>query len=227
VQFHLYAALRREQRALVESLLSPAGEPAQILSFAQSAYEELVAFLAGRDVLDSARDGDWTPRDLLRHAIAVEIRYRAQVHWSARRLDQDPVAIPADRLPCDRLNPPEVESADTRTAEMAALLERLGVERRRTDADLVTIPPAALNRPSVWGTAEVDVRERMHQIGVHLVEVLVQSEKMLGSRETEARRIARRIAATRGMHVRASPAATIAHLDIQLAELARLARTGR
>lgn len=56
----------------------------------------------------------------------------------------------------------------------------------------------------------------------HLVEVIVQSEKMLGSRESEARRIVRRIAATRGMHAQATKGASIAHLDMQLAELARL-----
>ena len=61
-------------------------------------------------------------------------------------------------------------------------------------------------------------------MGAHLVEVTLQSEKMLdaaGERSTEARRILRRVWATRGRHERASAPETVTMLDAQLAAIAR------
>jgi hypothetical protein len=221
VQVHLYAALRREQRAAVLTFDTCEPEATRILSFARSAYNELASSLVGREVLDSVGDGEWSLRDLLRHAIAVELRYRAQVQWSARRRDDDPVTIPADLLPCDRLVPPEPEFADTRTAGMRLVLESLGRARAGSDEELAQLDASVLGRPSRWGSLDVDVRERLHQIGVHVVEVVVQSEKMLGSVETEVRRIVRRIAAVRGLHEHASNSTVIADLDSRLERLGK------
>ena len=221
LRFHLYAALRREQRAAARLFTSPERrEPSVILSFARSACNEIGALLSGRDELDSARDGDWTLRDLLRHAIAVELRYREQVLWSAERGDADPLAIPEARLPCDRLSPPR-EYAASLTADVAHVLELLGRARSRSDERLSPLPDASLERPSLWGELEIDVRERLHQISAHLVEVVIQTEKMLGTRESEARRIVRRIAALRGMHEDRTPARELAQLDERITALAR------
>lgn len=217
LQFHLYAALRREQRAIVAA--RAVEEPSAILGFARSAYDELSALLTGREVLDSARDGDWTLRDLLRHAIAVELRYAEQVAWSIARRDHEPIAIPDARLPCDRLAPPEPEFAEAKTGDISRVLELLGKARARTDERLAGVASNALIRPSLWGSAEIDVRERLHQIGVHIVEVLIQAEKMLGEQESEVRRIARRIAAARGLHEGTSDEATLAGLDSRIAWL--------
>jgi hypothetical protein len=224
IQFLLYAALRREQAAAVAAVTTD-GEPRRILAFAQSAFEDLNALLLGRPpgIADAARDGEWTLRDLLRHAIAVELRYREQVLYSARRAPQDPVAIPDVLLPCDRLAPPEPEYRDTRDAPIGRVLELLGQTRRMTDEHLVDLTSAELARPTLWGTTEVDVRERMHQIGVHIVEVVIQTEKMLDPARVgpEARRIVRRIAATRGLHERLSDASSLATLDAELSTIAR------
>jgi hypothetical protein len=226
LQVHLYAALRREQRAAVASTPTTRSEARLILAFARSAFAELEALLAGRQVIDTARDGGWSLRDLLRHAIAVELRYREQVLWSADRRDADPVAIPADRLPCDRLAPPVPEFAGALAGDTATVLELLARARAGTDERLADLAVTALDRPSLWGSAQVDVRERIHQIGAHLVEVIVQSEKMLGERESEARRIVRRIAAVRGLHLGSSTPAQVERLDAQLAQLGRAVTSG-
>src|SRR5439155_4850623 len=83
----LYLLLRREQAIAAAERLSPRSEVSRILDFAQAAYGDLVGALVGREdsLLDDARDGDWTLRDVQRHAIAVEIRYAAKVHWSDTR----------------------------------------------------------------------------------------------------------------------------------------------
>ncbi len=80
---------------------------------------------------------------------------------------------------------------------------------------------AALHRPTLWGNSTIDVRERIHQIGAHLIEVLIQAEKMLGINDSEARRIVRRIAATRGMHEGLSEPSEIKRLDLELERLAQ------
>jgi hypothetical protein len=54
----------------------------------------------------------------------------------------------------------------------------------------------------------------------------VQTEKMLGERESEARRIVRRIAAVRGLHLGSSTLAVVETLDAQLAQLGRAVASG-
>ena len=224
VQSHLYAALRREQAAFVASI-RPENEPSAILAFARAALEELEMLLAGRPdpILDEARDGEWCLRDLLRHAIAVELRYRAQVLYSARRREDEPIAIPDALLPCDRISPPDAEYGETRTSSLARTLELLRGARTASDAVLRDIGPNVLTRPSIWGRVTIDVRERLHQVGAHLVEVIAQTEKMLGTREPEARRIMRRVRAVRGMHQALTEPAALARLDRELDDLASLA----
>ena len=179
--------------------------------------------LVGRsdDLLDGTRDGEWTLRDVLRHAIAVELRYAAQVEYSALRRDDEPLAIPADRLPCDRLAPPEPQFARTRTAGVSEMLELLGVARRATDDRLAALPDAALERPSLWGTLPMTVRMRLHQVAAHLTECVIQSEKCLASEgSSEARRILRHAAAVRGAHERWSAPVARAELDARYRALA-------
>lgn len=227
VQSLLYSALRREQAALIVAR-RPEREVPAILAFANAAVSELEAALAGRtnELLDHARDGEWTLRDLLRHAIAVEVRYRSQILYSARRPDDSPIDIPNALLPCDRLAPPEAAYGGTLTATLVRMLELLRHARRDSDDALLDVPLGALVRPSRWGGITVDVRERLHQIGAHLVEVIVQTDKMLGTQESEARRIVRRIAAVRGLHERSSDGRTLAHLDAELGALASMTAIG-
>lgn len=202
----LYGLLRGEQ-AIFASSQPLRSEVLRILDFAQAAYGDLVGLLVGRDdrLLDTGRDGDWSLRDVLRHAIAVELRYAAQVEYSATRTESDPVEIRPDRLPCDRLSPPEPEFAGSRDGAVLELLELLGTARAGTDARLAKVPDSALSRPSLWGTTRFDVRMRLHQIAAHLTESAIQIEKIVGG-EAETRAIVRRCCVTRGMHERWSPA---------------------
>ena len=209
----LYGLLRREQA--IAALAQPArSEVSRILDFAQAAYGDVIGVLVGRDdrLLDSARDGEWSLRDVLRHAIAVELRYAAQVEYSASRADTDPIQIPPELLPCDRLSPPESEFGPSRSGGVLQLLRLLGNARTSTDTRLARLPDAALGRPSLWGKQHIDVRMRLHQIAVHLTETAIQIEKIVGS-GGELRAIIRRCCITRGVHERWSTAADRAVLD--------------
>lgn len=216
LQVVLYDLLRHEQ-ALA---LPPSGverpEIARILDLAQSTYGDLVGLLIGRpdEILGSALDGDWTLRDLLRHAIAVELRYAAQIDWAAHRADTEPLGIPDERLPCDRLDPPEPEYAASRHSGIQLMLQLLGSARSATGQRLGLFGDEVLDRPSLWGRLQMNVRMRTHHIAVHLTEVVVQAEKMLGAGlSSEARRIMRRCCATRGSHELWSSAESRGNLD--------------
>ncbi|HEV2251099.1 MAG TPA: DinB family protein [Candidatus Limnocylindria bacterium] len=214
LQFVLYDLLRQEH-ALGAG--TQAGvEITRILDLAQAAYGDLVGLLVGwpDDVLDGTRDGEWSLRDILRHAIAVELRYGTQVEYAALRRDDQPIAIPPDSLPCDRLSPPEPAYAATRAGGVGEILELLGAARRRTDERLGALPDDTLARPSLWGTQPMTVRMRTHQIAVHLTECAIQSEKCLAAQGAlEARRIIRHLCAARGAHERWSDPSARAELD--------------
>jgi hypothetical protein len=198
----LYGLLRREQ-AIVAAGVSGRSEVSRILDLAQAAYGDVVGVLTGRgdDLLENARDGDWTLRDVVRHAIAVEIRYAAQIEYSATRSDADPVKIPAELLPCDRLSPPEPFFAGSRHGGVLELLHLVGSARAQSDARLASVSDSALTRPSLWGALLLDVRMRLHQIAVHLTETAIQIEKIVGA-GGELRAIVRRCCITRGTHER-------------------------
>ena len=210
----LYGLLRREQAIAVSGRSTPGPEASRILDFAQAAYGDVVGVLVGRDdgLLDTARDGDWSLRDVLRHAMAVEERYAAQIEYSATRSDADPVQIPPDLLPCDRLSPPEPTFAASRTGGVLDLLHLLGEARVGSDTRLADVPDSALTRPSMWGMRPLDVRMRLHQIAVHLTETAIQIDNIVGS-GGELRAIIRRCCITRGMHERWSPESQRALLD--------------
>jgi hypothetical protein len=209
----LYGLMRREQ-AIFASGQPSRSEASRILDFAQSAYGDVAGVLIGRDdgVLDTARDGEWTLRDVLRHAMAVELRYAAQVEYSATRAESDPVEIRPALLPCDRLAPPEAEFAASRSNGVLELLELLGKARAGTDDRLANVANSALTRPSLWGTRLVDVRTRLHQVAAHLTETAIQIEKIVGG-AGELRAIIRRCCTMRGMHERWSEAKDRHDLD--------------
>ena len=220
VQLVLYDVLRREQAAAAAGRPG-AREAERILDLAAAAFGELVAVVIGRSdaLLDSARDGDWTMRDVLRHAIAVELRYREQVRWAATRAEDEPIATPDSRLPCDRVTPPATFD-ETRTAGIRRVIELFGTARDATDAALSSVGDDVLERPSMWGPYRMDVRMRLHQIAAHITETTVQIEKMLVNEPaTEARRIVRRCAWARGLHERWSDERTLGALDARYAAL--------
>jgi len=150
-----------------------------------------------------------------------------RVLYSATRRDDDPIAIPHDRLPCDRLSPPDPEYVASRDGPGEQVMNLLGAAREGTDRRLSSIPIGAMARPSLWGRAPVDVRERLHQIAVHLVEVTHQAEKMLsaaGSTDSETRKIIRKLRLTRGLHERRSGSEDLARLDRLLLPLGELSQ---
>jgi hypothetical protein len=165
IQFLLYDLLRHEQALAAAAQPFGRTEFERIIDLAQAAGE-LVGLLVGRSdgLLDGARDGEWSLRDVLRHAIAVELRYGAQIEYSAMRRDQEPLGIPTNRLPCDRLSPPEPQFGRTRTGDFGEIIGLLGAARLATDERLAGLADSLLERPSLWGTIEMNVRMRLHQV---------------------------------------------------------------
>src|SRR5205807_3284966 len=102
------------------------------------------------------------------------------IEYSATRAETDPIGIPPSLLPCDRLSPPEPEFAHSRDGAVVDLLELLGKARAGGDVRLARVPDSALARPSLWGTMNLDVRMRLHQIAAHLTETAIQVEKIVG-----------------------------------------------
>ncbi|HEV2012106.1 MAG TPA: DinB family protein [Candidatus Limnocylindria bacterium] len=220
--YALYHALEQEQRAVIEAPRGPT-ESARILSLAQSAFGELRGLLAGRPdaLLDRAPAlGEWTVRETLAHAIGVERSYRAQCQYAAGRSAAEPVKLPEERRP----QPDPVHTA----GGVAEILERFAEQRAETDAKLAALDETALGRPTYWGGAEVDVRHRLHRFASHIAEHTNQCQKAvraLGAFGGDARAIARRIGAMRGLHERRTDDARLRALDAELAEKARITQS--
>ena len=218
--YALYHALEEEQRAVVDAPSIPS-ESAWIMGLAQSAFGDLRGLLAGLDdaLLDRApAEGEWALRQILAHAIGVERSYRTNTEYSITRGSEEPVLMPVERRP----------APDPADASGGALdiLGRFAARRAETDAALGAVAETALARPTRWGALEVDVRFRLHRFASHIAEHTYQCEKAiraLGAYGGDARAIARRIGAMRGLHERRSPHDRLQALDAALAEKARLA----
>jgi uncharacterized damage-inducible protein DinB len=187
----LYRVLEEAQRGVTRAAALAHPEPRRILSLAQRGFGDLRGLLVGlpAEMLDRPpRPGDWSLRDILRHVLVVEHRYVIQTQYGVERSDSDPVRIADGRLPT-----PEQMNV---SGDVAAILERIGQARAQTNRQLGEIAPAAMARPTVWAGLDVDVRFRLHRFAAHVVEHTIQAEKTLvelGWRESEGRRIARRI----------------------------------
>src|SRR5205823_13756876 len=104
---------------------------------------------------------------------------------------------------------------------------RFAEHRAATDEALAELSETALARPTIWSDAEVDVRFRLHRFGSHIAEHTYQCEKAvraLGAFGGDARAIAMRIGAMRGLHERRTDPARLHTLDGALDEKARLSR---
>ena len=218
--YALYHALEEEQRAATEAPVERI-EAARILSLAQSAFGELRGLLGGLDdaLLDRPpAEGEWSLRETLVHTIQVERSYRANVQYSIARTDGEPILMPSERRP-------KPDPADTAGGALE-LVTRFAARRAETDAALGEIAEAALARPTVWSNAEVDVRFRLHRFASHIAEHTYQCEKTirsLGALGGDARAIAMRIGAMRGLHERRTDPARLRELDAALEDTARLA----
>ena len=192
-RFALYRTLEDAQEVHVPLAARPHPESRRILALAQRAFGDLRGLLAGlpSDLLDRApREKEWTLRETLHHVVVIERRYAVQTRYGVDRAEADPVRIPDDRMP----DPAQIDAS----GDVAALLGRLAAARAETSRLLDDVPPAALTRPTRGIHYDVDVRFRLHRFAAHVVEHIVQSEKTLaalGVRQTEGRRIVRRVAA--------------------------------
>ncbi len=221
LRYALYHALENEQRAAVGAA-DETREAARILSLAQYAFGSLRGLLAGLDdtLLDrEPAPGEWSVRRTLVHTIGGERSYRAQVEYSVARSAAEPVKMPDERRP----QPDPIDTA----GGALAILARFAGHRDVTDRALADLPETALARPTIWSNAEVDVRFRLHRFGSHIAEHAFQCEKAvraIGAFGGDARAIAMRIGAMRGLHERLTDPARLRALDAALEETARIAR---
>ena len=220
--YAMYHALEEEQRAAIDAPRAPT-EAARILSLAQSAFGELRGLLAGLDdaLLDRApAEGEWSLRETLAHAINVERSYLASTEYALARTASDPVLMPADRRP-------QPDPSDT-AGGVSDVLGRFARRRAQTDTTFAGLADATLlARPTVWGGFDVDVRHRLHRFASHIAEHTNQCEKALRALDGfggDARSIAKRIGAMRGLHERRSDPSKLRALDAALEEKARVAR---
>jgi hypothetical protein len=220
LRYALYHALEEEQRAVIDA--PHAGtEAARILSLAQYAFGSIRGLLAGLDaMLDrEPAPGEWSVRGTVAHAIGVERSYRTNTEYSIARAAPEPVLMPPVRRP-------KPDPADTE-GNVHEILARFAARRAETDVSLGRTDEAALARPTMWGGAEVDVRFRLHRFASHLVEHAYQCEKTvrtLGAFGGDARAIAMRIGAMRGLHERRTDPGRLRALDAALEETARIAQ---
>jgi hypothetical protein len=193
VRYALYRTLEDAQEVFVPLAARPHPESRRILALAQRAFGDLRGLLTGlpADLLDRApREKEWTLREALHHVIVIERRYAVQTRYGVDRTDADPVRIPDDRMPA----PAQTDAS----GDVTALLARLAAARAESARLLDDVPAAAMTRPTRWVHYDIDVRFRLHRFAAHLVEHAIQSEKTLaalGVRQTEGRRIVRRVAA--------------------------------
>ena len=198
VRYALYRSLEEEQEALVRARARwEPSEAERILTLARRAFGDLRGLLVGLpdNTLDTARDAEWSLRDVLRHALLVEKRYAVNTLFAAHRGDDEPLHLAAGdpRSPSER----DVDVS----GGVETVMERFAAARDQTDALLGALPEPALTRPTAWSGHEVDVRFRLHRFASHLVEHTIQCEKALAAgsiRVGEARAIVRRIWALRG-----------------------------
>jgi hypothetical protein len=190
-----------------------AGEVAAALVLAQRAAGDLCGLIVGLPdtVLDAPPGGgEWTLREVLRHTVWTEPRFRVRSLWSVAH-----GAAGAEMMP-DTENPPEADVS----GDAASIIELLLAERATTDAEFAGLSEADLATPSTWSGHVVDVRFRLHRPASHLIEHTNQCEKVLhvlGRNPGEARQLVRAIWAARGGHERLSDARELRVLDEALA----------
>lgn len=181
------------------------------MALAQSAFGDLRGLLAGLadQILDStSRRSEWTIRQILQHVLEVELSYRTQVEWALARKNGEPVERPGSLKPM-----PEETILD---GGISSVVDRIGSARLRSDSSLNDIKENSLGRPTIWAGYNVDVAFRLRRFASHLTEHTIQVEKALdaiGIRIGEARRIVRRISATRGLHELRTDSARLGELD--------------
>ncbi len=220
LRYALYRSLEEEHEALAAALVAwRPTEAERILAISRRSFGELRGLLVALPdtVLDDARDGDWSLRDVLRHALLVERRYAVNTAYAAHRREDEPLRLEAGdpRYPSER----DVDAS----GGLERVLERFAAARDQSDALLGALPAARLERPSTWSGHEVDVRFRLHRFASHLAEHTIQCEKALeawGWRSGEARRIVRRIWAARGELEATGDDAAMAALDAAHSERA-------
>lgn len=208
VRHALYRSLDEEQAAAAMAL--PQIEAATILSLAQHAFGDLRGLLIEIDEMridEVPAPGEWTIRQTLAHMIETEVRYEAQIDWARHRRDDEPVKISESKLP------PKVDPSGS----ALELLGRLARAREETDRRHANITSDEMRLPTIWAGFEVDVRFRLHRFAGHLIEHTIQCEKTLamlgGYKESEARRIVRRISSARGLHEHISESGVRSRLD--------------
>jgi hypothetical protein len=166
-------------------------ETQQVLALAMETRGELRSILLGAPDADIDRvpaPGEWTVRQTLEHAHAVDGRYASAIEYAVERVHSS-VELPLQRPRAATSEP----AGDTRLGgSLGQVLTQLHLTRDDVVARLNGIADADLQAPAIYGGHEVDVRYRLHLLSSHEREHAGQVARTLrdiGFRQTEAQMI--------------------------------------
>ena len=205
----LYRALEAEQAAA--AVVRYPSEAARILALAQAEFGDLRGLLAGLpdDLLDrEPKAGEWPLRLTLHHLLHRELTMRANTAYALERSGTEPIQLPDEQVPGDG-------EADV-SGGIEEILVRFSFEREATDtASKRSSPSRCCCPPSGATTRSTSASGSTASAATSPSTPSSARRRLAGSNRWpgEARMIARRISAVRGLHERYSDPSLLDQLD--------------
>jgi DinB superfamily len=175
------ATLRTQRRVELGQSLTALGwqqtEAQRILALARESHSELRSILLG--VPDEAIDlepapGEWSARQALEHAHAVDERYMMATEYAVERMHSD------QELPLQRPTDGQGRGDDERLAgRLSTVLSRMDARRDDVVERLAGIDAEDLSAPVIYRRDQVDVRYRLYLFAAHQREHIGQVVRTL------------------------------------------------
>ncbi len=175
-------------------------EAQRILALAMESRGELRSIVLGvpDEYVDRApAPEEWTVRQTLEHAHAVDRRYMLGIEYAVERV-HSPIELPLQRPTAGM---PAPAGDGSLSGALASMLTQLHLTRDEVVAHLSGIADADLNAPTIYGGREVDVRYRLHALAAHEREhsgQVARTLRALGFQQTEAQMILGQAEVARG-----------------------------
>jgi len=175
-------------------------EAQRILGLAMESRGELRSIVLGvpDEYVDRApAPEEWTVRQTLEHAHAVDRRYMLGIEYAVERV-HSPIELPLQRPTAGM---PAPAGDGSLTGGLASILTQLHMTRDEVAARLSGIADADLGAPSMYGGHDVDVRFRLHVLAAHEREhtgQVARTLRALSFQQTEAQMILGQAEVARG-----------------------------
>lgn len=172
----------------------------RILALAMESRGELRSIVLGvpdEHVDRAPAPEEWTVRQTLEHAHAVDRRYMMGIEYAVERA-HSPIELPLQR-PSSGMPAPAGDGS--LSGGLASILAELHMTRDEVVARLCGITDADLSAPSMYGGHQVDVRYRLHVLAAHEREhtgQVARTLRALGFQQTEAQMILGQAEVARG-----------------------------